>query len=381
METNELKQKDNECIMHTYSRFNLVIESGKDAYVFDKSGQRYIDFIGGIACAPAGHSNRSVAKAVCHQSKKLVHASNLYFTEPMVALAVKLSGISGMKKCFFCNSGAEANEAAIKLAKKITKKTDFIVCKGAFHGRTHAALSATWKESYKAPFRPLVEGFTFVDYNSPGAIESAISPKTAAVMIEPIQGEAGVIVPEIDYLEKVHSICKSHGILLILDEVQTGCGRTGKFFAFHHSRIKPDIVTLAKGLANGIPIGVCISDYEFEPGNHASTFGGNCIACAAANATIDFIMDKNLMKNAQITGAYLREKLSRIPKVAQVRGKGLMIGADIECSARDITMQCMEKGLLINNAAENTLRFLPPLTIHKKHVDEALGILSGVLSK
>jgi len=381
MDANKVKEIEKAHVMQTYGRFDLVIDHGKGAYVYDADGKKYLDFIGGIACTAVGHGNKEVAKAVYNQINKLGWVSNLYYTEPQAVLAQKLSQLSGLSKVFFANSGAEANEAAIKLAKRATGKTDFVVCEHAFHGRTHATLSATWKEKYKTPFKPLVEGFTFVPYNDVGAIEAAITDKTAAVMVEPIQGEAGVIVPSADYLEKVKQVCSSKGILLILDEVQTGIGRTGKFFAYQHTAIKPDIVTLAKGLANGIPIGVCISDIEFGRAEHASTFGGNCVASAAALATIDYIEKNNLMENAVSVGEHFKESLSKLKKVKAVRGKGLIIGVDIDADAKLVADECLKEGLLLNNAAEHTLRFLPPLTITSKEADKAVKILKKVLNK
>ena len=375
------KQKEKEYVMQTYGRFDLVIAKGRGNYVFDDKGKKYLDFIGGIACVPIGHANKKVTKAISKQAKTLTQVSNMYYTEPQVELAEKLVKLSGLKKCFFANSGAEANEAAIKLAKKITKKTEFIVCEHAFHGRTHGSLSATWKEQYKESFQPLVEGFKFVEYNNVEAIEKAITEKTAAVMIEPIQGEAGIIVPDEDYLKKVSEVCKKKNILLILDEVQTGNGRTGKYFAYLSSGIEPDIVTLAKGLGNGVPIGACISKHDFDKGNHASTFGGNNLVCAAANATIDYILDNDLMNNAIKIGNYFMEKLKTLPNVEKVKGKGLMIGVDIDGDALKVAVECLNKGLLLNTATEHTLRFLPPLTINEKDVDNAIEILKEVLSK
>ncbi len=381
MDTNEVKEKEKEYIMQTYGRFDLVIDHGKNNYVYDKEGKKFLDFIGGIACVPAGHANKKVINAVYDDIKKLTHVSNLYYTEPQVKLAEKLVKISGLKKCFFCNSGAEANEAAIKLAKKITGKSEFIVFEHAFHGRTHGSLSATWKPKYKELFNPLVEGFHFVEYNDLQAIQDAINDKTAAVMIEIIQGEAGVITPSKDYILNVAKLCCDKKILLIVDEVQTGNGRTGKYFCYQHYGIMPDIVTTAKGLANGLPIGACISKYEFGRGDHASTFGGNNVACAAANATIDYIMENELMDNAVTVGNYFMVELKKLEKVKEVRGMGLMIGADIEGEAKKVAEECLKKGLLCNNVAENTIRFLPALTVSKKEVDKAIKILKEVLEK
>ena len=380
MNTQDVMQKDKEHIMPSYGRYGLVIDKGKGCKVYDQEEKEYLDFLGGIACTPLGHAHPSVTKAISAQAKKIIQASNYYYTEPQVELAEKLSRLSGLKQCFFCNSGTEANEAALKLAKKITGKKEFIVCEGAFHGRTHGSLSATWKLSFREPFFPLVEGFTFVPYNDASAIEKAITEKTAAVLLEPIQGESGVVVPSDDYLGKVRSICTKRNVLLIVDEVQTGNGRTGNYFAYQHAGIMPDIVTTAKGLANGVPIGACISNAGFGKGEHASTFGGNSLACAAANATVDSILKENLMQNAAEVGAYFMEKLVALPKVKDVRGKGLMIGAEIEGDAKKAVEQCLAKGLIINHATPTTLRFLPPLTITKKDADAALRIMEEVLT-
>lgn len=379
MEKNNIIKDEEKYVMQTYGRFDPVIDNGKGCYVYDKHNKKYLDFMSGIACVPVGHANESVTKAITHQAKKLTQVSNLYYTGPQVKLAEKLSKISGLKKIFFCNSGAESNEAAIKLAKKVTGKKEFICCKGAFHGRTHASLSATYKEQYKEPFKPLVQGFKFVEYNNLEAIKGAITDDTAAAIIEPIQGEAGIIVPDNNYLEDVSKLCKKNNILLILDEVQSGNGRTGKYFEYLYHDFKPDIVTTAKGLANGLPIGACISDYEFNKGEHATTFGGNPVVCAASIATIDYIYENGLMDNAIEVGKYLMKKLNGLPKVKKVKGKGLMIGLEIEGDAKIVTTACLKRGLLINNATEDTLRLLPPLTITKKHADEAIKILDEVL--
>src|SRR3989338_1354678 len=289
METAQIKETEKNHIMQTYGRFDVVIDHGKGCYVYDKEGKEYLDFLGGLATCAVGHGNPAVSKAISEQAKKLINMTNLYYTEPQAVLAEKLSMLSGLQKCFFCNSGTEANEAAIKLAKKITKKKRFIAFEGSFHGRTTASLSATWKVKYKDPFTPLAPDVVFAKYDDIDSLKSVISADFAAVIIEPIQGEAGIIVPEPGYLKRVEELCHANGVLLIIDEVQAGTGRTGKFFAYLHEQVKPDIVTTAKGLANGIPIGVCISDYDFDRGEHASTFGGNNLSCAAANAVIDYM--------------------------------------------------------------------------------------------
>jgi len=384
MNEKEIKKLEKKYVMQTYGRFDLVIAKGKGSYVYDTKGKKYLDFITGIACVPIGHSNKSVSKAVINQVKKLVQVSNMYYTEEQVKLAAKLSKLSGLKKCFFCNSGTEANEAAIKLAKKISKKKKFIAFDHSFHGRSHGALAATWKEKYKKPFKPLGLDVKFVEYNDIDALKKLSFKDIAAVIIEPIQGEAGIIVPSKGYLKQVASLCAKKKVLLIVDEVQAGNGRTGTYFAYQHEGIKPDIVTTAKGLANGIPIGVCISKYDFDKGNHASTFGGNNLACAAANATIDYILSKNLMHNATMIGDYFLAKLSELKSkkkiISKVKGKGLMIGVELKKNiALDVVKKCIAKGLLLNTTTDNILRFLPPLNIGKKEVDKAVKILEEVL--
>lgn len=382
MEAEKIKQLEEKYVMQTYGRYNLAVDYGKGCYVYDPSGKKYLDFLGGIACAPLGHGNEYVAKAISTQAKKLIQISNLYYSEQQVVLAEKLAKISGLGKCFFCNSGTEANEAAIKLAKKVTGKKKFIAFEHAFHGRTTGSLAATWKEKYKAPFEPLTPEVIFVKYNDIKELEKAITKEIASVIIEPIQGEAGIIVPDPGYLKKVEQLCNKNKVLLIVDEVQSGNGRTGKFFAYLHEDIKPDIVTTAKGLANGVPIGVCIAKQgiDFDKTNHASTFGGNSLSCAAANATIDFMLKEKLMENAVEVGNYFMKELGKLKNVKKVKGKGLMIGVDLnEDKAKEVVDKCIEKGLLLNNATENTLRFLPPLNITKKDVDDAIEILKEVL--
>ena len=388
MNSDKIKQLEKEHVMQTYSRFNLVVDHGKGCYIYDKDGKKYLDFLGGLATCTVGHGNKEVAKAIFEQAKNLLNITNLYYTEPQVILAEKLSKLSGLQKCFFCNSGTEANEAAIKLAKKVSGKKKFIAFEHCFHGRTTGSLAATWKEKYKEPFKPLMPELIFVEYDNVEALKKAISSDIAAVIIEPIQGEAGIIIPAQGYLKKVKEICEKNKVLLIVDEVQSGNGRTGKFFAYLHEKIEPDIVTAAKGLANGVPIGVCIAKkgIDFEKGNHASTFGGNNLACAAANATIDYILKNKLMEKAVAVGDYFIKKLNELKVknkiIKDVRGKGLMVGVELnENKAKEITEKCLEKGLIINNATDNVLRFLPPLIIGKKEVDSAIKILDKVLRK
>ncbi|MBI2541244.1 aspartate aminotransferase family protein [Candidatus Woesearchaeota archaeon] len=383
MDAEKIMTLEKEHIMQTYSRQSIVLERGNGCYVFDKGGKKYIDLVGGLATCILGHGNRQFAEAVKKQIEKITNPTNLYYTEEQVKLAEKLAGLSGLDKCFFSNSGAESIEAAIKLARKHTKKTGIIATKEGFHGRTFGSLSATGKEKIKSPFMPLLPGFEHVEYGNPDAINNTITKDTAAIIVEPIQGEAGIVMPCKDYLKHVREACNMHGALMILDEIQTGCGRTGKFFAYEHDKIKPDIVTLAKGLANGIPIGATIAKDEiaksFGKGDHGSTFGGNPVACCAANFTVDYILKKRLVKNAAIQGKYFMKKLASVksgPK--EIRGKGLMIGMEMEKDAGKIQKGCMDKRLLVNLTAEKVIRFLPPLTISRKIIDDSLGILREV---
>ena len=385
MNTKKIIEMEKKYLMHTYSRPGFVIDHGKGCYVFDKDGKKYIDLVSGLATCPLGHGNKELAGIAKKQVGKLTNPSNLYYSEQQVILAEKLAKLSGLDKCFFSNSGTESAEAAIKLVRKHTKKPGIISTKHGFHGRTFGGLSATWKEKIKQPFRPLLSNFKHVDYGNTEAVEKAIDPNTGAVIVEPIQGEAGIIAPPKGYLKQLRKICDKHNILLIIDEVQTGCGRTGKFFAYEHEKIKPDIIMLAKGLANGIPIGATIAKEEiaasFKSGDHGSTFGGNPVACAAANFTIDYIIKNRLINNAEKQGEYIIKKIKSLNSnnVKEIRGKGLMIGLDTKSNAKDIVKKCNEKGMLINSPEEKILRLLPPLIINKTIIDNSIEILGNVL--
>ena len=385
MNTKKIIEMEKKYLMHTYSRPGFVIDHGNGCYVYDKDGKKYIDLVSGIATCPIGHGNKKLANAVKKQIEKVTNPSNLYYSEEQVILAEKLAKLSGLGKCFFSNSGTESAEAAIKLARKYTKKPGIISTKHGFHGRTFGGLSATWKEKIKKPFKPLLSNFKHVDYGNAAAVEKAIGKNTGAVIVEPIQGEAGIIVPPKGYLKQLREICDKHKILLIVDEVQTSYGRTGKFFAYEHEKIKPDIVMLAKGLANGIPIGVTIAKEEiassFKPSDHGSTFGGNPVACAAANFTVDYIIKNKLIANAEKQGDYFTKKIKSLKNknIKEIRGKGLMIGIQIEGDAKEIVKKCIEKGLLINSPEKNVIRLLPPLIINKKIIDDSINILAKVL--
>lgn len=381
--------------MPVFARYPMVISHGEGAYVTDTDGNRYLDFFAGIAVNALGHAHPNLVKAVTEQAAKVIHCSNLYYTEVQAQLIEKLAALSGLDKIFLANSGAEANEGALKLARKYGKtisadKYEIITANHCFHGRTLMTLTATAQPKYQAGYEPLPQGFTYIDYNDIAALEAVISDKTCAVVLEPIQGEGGVNVPADDYLQKVRALCDKHGALLIFDEVQTGIGRTGKMFAYEHFGVKPDIVTLAKGLAGGVPIGAFLASDKvanaFHPGDHGSTFGGNPLACAAAKAVIDTILEDKLLDNVTEVGAYLMARIEELgakyPEIIRsVRGKGFMVGVELTREGRAIVQACLDAKLIINCTAGNVLRLVPSLTIGRQQVDEMITILDEVLSK
>jgi len=393
MKEKEITALADENIMHTYRRFPVVLARGKGQKVWDVNGKEYLDFVAGIAVCNLGHSHPGVIDALKKQLEKLTHVSNLYYTEPQARLAKLLVDNSFADKVFFCNSGAEANEAAIKLARKYAHenlgadKFELITMKDSFHGRTMATITATGQEKFQFGFTPLLEGFTYVPFNDLNALEKAINKKTCGVMVEPIQGEGGVNIPDARYLKEVRSLCDEHKILLIVDEVQTGIGRTGKLFAYEHAGIEPDIMTLAKALGNGFPVGAMLATDKiaesFAPGNHASTFGGNPLAMAAALATLEIMLQEGILDNCRKTGDYFLKELKKLEKkhalINDVRGKGLMLAVTLNMEAAEIVRECMQKGLLINSTGGKTLRFVPPLIITDKDVDQAVDILNEVM--
>ncbi len=380
-------------IMNTYRRTPIALVRGKGALVEDAQGRQYLDFVAGIAVCNLGHAHPKVVKAVRKQAKDLMHVSNLYYTRPQAEVAALLTKNSFANKVFFCNSGAEANEAAIKLARKYAhenlgpEKFELITMKDSFHGRTMATITATGQEKFQFGFTPLLDGFRYVPFNDPQALEAAITPRTCGIMLEPVQGEGGVIIPDEGYLEHVREICDRHRLLMIVDEVQTGIGRTGKLFAYEYSGIKPDIMTLAKALGNGFPVGAMLATDEvaraFSPGNHASTFGGNPLAMAAVRATLKTILEDDILENCLETGAYFLEKLQQLKKrhdiITDVRGKGLMLACSLSIEGAEIVTRCQEEGLLINCTGGKTLRFVPPLIITRQDVDKAIYILDDVM--
>ena len=391
----EIFAKDKSDYLPVFARYNIVLDHGDGPYVYDTKGKKYIDFLAGIAVNVVGHNYKPLVDAVSQQASKMIHCSNLYYTEVQVEAAEKLKKLSGMDKVFFGNSGAEANEGAIKLARKYAtnidpEKIQIISALHSFHGRTLATLTATGQDHYHHGFGPLPAGFDYVPYNDIQALEAKMSDKTCAVMLEAIQGEGGVHVPDPDYLPKVRALCDKYNAVLIFDEVQCGMGRTGTFFGCQQFGVKPDIVTLAKGLAGGVPIGAFMATDKvanaFHAGDHGSTFGGNPLACAAACVVLDALIDGNLMENAKEIGAYLQSKFeeykSKYPNlIKEVRGRGLILGMELTRPGREIANECLDYGAIINCTAGNVLRFVPPLNITKAHVDELISILDKVLPK
>ena len=390
----EIFAKDKSDYLPVFARYNIV-DHGDGPYVYDTKGKKYIDFLAGIAVNVVGHNYKPLVDAVSQQASKMIHCSNLYYTEVQVEAAEKLKKLSGMDKVFFGNSGAEANEGAIKLARKYAtnidpEKIQIISALHSFHGRTLATLTATGQDHYHHGFGPLPAGFDYVPYNDIQALEAKMSDKTCAVMLEAIQGEGGVHVPDPDYLPKVRALCDKYNAVLIFDEVQCGMGRTGTFFGCQQFGVKPDIVTLAKGLAGGVPIGAFMATDKvasaFHAGDHGSTFGGNPLACAAACVVLDALIDGNLMENAKEIGAYLQSKFeeykAKYPNlIKEVRGRGLILGMELTRPGREIANECLDYGAIINCTAGNVLRFVPPLNITKAHVDELISVLDKVLPK
>ncbi len=392
MSTKELIEQSSKYLCFTYNRYPVVFSHGKGCKLWDVEGKEYLDFVAGLAVVNLGHCHPNVVAAIKEQAEKLIHVSNYYHNEPMIELARLLCENSFAEKVFFCNSGAEANEAAIKLARKYAKenlgqeKFEIITMLKSFHGRTMATITATGQERFHKGFEPLLPGFKYVPYNDLEAVNNAISEKTCAIMIEPVQGEGGVNVPSREYMQELRRLCDEKGILLILDEVQTGIGRTGKLFAYEHFGIEPDIMTLAKGLANGIPIGAMLTKDKFAsafvPGAHASTFGGNPLATAAAVEVLRTIKKDEVLKNCNIVSGYLINRLKELMKgfdfIRDIRGMGLLIGMELSFDAGDIVKKCMERGILINYTNGNTLRFIPPLILTADEVDVLTNALEEI---
>jgi acetylornithine/N-succinyldiaminopimelate aminotransferase len=388
----EESKEESKYVMRTYGRLPVVLVEGKGIYVYDINGKKYIDFLAGIAVNNVGHCNPRVVEAIKNQAEKLIHVSNIYYNIPQVELAKKLVNLSGLDKAFFCNSGAEANEAAIKLARKYGKSIgkdggEIITMENCFHGRTLTTITATAKPKYQEGYEPLPQGFKYIPFNDIEALKESVSNKTVAIMIEPIQGEGGIHVADKEYLRAVRDLCDDENIILIFDEIQCGAGRTGKMFAYEHYGVKPDIMTLAKALGGGVPIGATLAKEEiakvFTPGSHGTTFGGNPLACSAALASVDVI--EGLLENTQKMGDYLTSRLKELMEkydfIKEVRGMGLMIGAELTFNGGDIVNKMLEKGYLINCTSDTVLRFLPPLMVEKDHINGMIEALDDVFSK
>lgn len=393
MNTQEIMERAARVLVPTYSRYPVAIVRGEGATVWDADGKEYLDLAAGLGTSNLGHCHPRVVEAIAHQASRLLHVSNLYHIEEQVRLAEALVERSFAERAFFCNSGAEANEAAIKLARKASRdrygpgRHEILVMENSFHGRTMATLSATGQAKVREDFEPLLEGFRFVPFNDLPALEAAVTERTCAVLVEPIQGEGGVIVPDEGYLPGLRRLCDARDLLLVYDEIQTGFGRTGHLFAYEAFGAPPHIMTVAKSLGGGVPIGAMLTTDDLAqhlgPGTHASTFGGNPLVCAAALAALEALEAEQLMANARKVGAYFRQRLeelqARHQAVREVRGLGLMIGVELDRDARPFLLNALERGVIISCPKETVWRFLPPLVITEADVDRAVGVLDELL--
>jgi acetylornithine/N-succinyldiaminopimelate aminotransferase len=394
MNSQQWIEKSDRYIMKTYGRYPIVPVRGEGCRLWDADGREYLDFLGGVAVNNLGHCHPRVVAALQQQAAQLIHCSNYYQIPQQIELAELLCSHSFADKAFFCNSGAEANEAAIKLARKYSRdkygpeRYEIITAAESFHGRTMATVSATGQEKVQRFFDPLLHGFKHVPFDDVAALEAAITPTTCAVMLEPIQGEGGVNIPSAGYFQEVRRICDRHGLILIFDEVQVGMGRTGTLFAYEHFDVTPDIMTLAKALAGGAPIGTMLAKDEFAaafvPGTHGSTFGGNPLVCAAAIATVRTILEEGILNRTEEIGEYLLGELETLgkkyPFVSEVRGIGLMIGMVLSIPGGEIVRKGHERGVLLNVTHDTVLRFVPPLTVTKQEINAMIAILDGIFS-
>jgi acetylornithine aminotransferase len=395
MPTEELKLDAARYLMQTYTRQPLSIVRGRGTKVYDLEGREYIDFVAGVAVNILGHGHPDLVQAIQRQAAQLIHTSNLYYTEPQVKLAQMLVDHSFADRVFFCNSGAEANEAAIKLARRYSHdkygagRFEIITMKNSFHGRTMATLTATGQEKIQKGYEPLLPGFNYVAFNNLEELEGAVTDKTAAIMLELIQGEGGVHIADREYVKQVRDLCTKKDVLLIFDEVQTGMGRTGTLFAYEQFGVQPDIMTLAKGLGGGVPIGACLATDSvataFSPGSHASTFGGNPLACAAGLTVCRILLEGQVLDHAYRMGEYFTKGLSECKEqhrvVREVRGLGLLQGIDLAMDAKAVVNECLARGILINATGDHVLRFVPPLIITKLEIDRLLNTLAQIFSK
>jgi len=380
-------------LMNTYSRQPLVLVKGRGATVYDSDGREYLDFVAGVAVNNLGHCHPRVVVALQKQAQRLMHVSNHYHIEPQVALAKELVKHSFADKVFFCNSGTEAVEAAVKLGRRYSRdvlkkdRYEIITMFGSFHGRTYGAVSATAQEKFHQGFEPMVPGFRYVPFSDIKAVEEAVNERTCAVLVEPVQGEGGVNIPASGYLKELRRICDQHGLLLMLDEIQTGMGRTGRLFAHEHEGVTPDVMALAKGLGSGMPIGALLATDKaargFVPGTHGSTFGGNPLACAAGLASLETLLEDNIIiQNVESLGKHFISGLETLrgkyPFIKDVRGTGLLIGMELDFEGREIVTECLKQGFLINCTVNTVLRFMPPLIISEEEIDQLVDALDGI---
>ncbi len=383
-------------LMNTYARLPIAFTRGEGVWLWDEAGRRYLDALAGIAVNGLGHAHPRLVKAIADQAGQLIHTSNIYRVLRQEQLADRLCALSGMAQAFFCSSGAEANEAAIKLARlyghqRGVEIPTIIVMEKAWHGRTIATLSATGSRKAQAGFEPLVAGFVRVPYNDLDAVRAVAEHhrNIVAVLLEPIQGEGGINVADVAYQQGLYALCRERGWLYMLDEVQSGIGRTGSWFAFEHAGVKPDVMALAKGLGSGVPIGACLANGAaadvFKPGNHGTTFGGGPLVCAAALATLDIMVDEGLLANAARQGARLKSALeaglSGVAGVVEIRGQGLMLGIELDRPCGEIVKQALEQSLLVNVTSDNVVRLLPPLILEDAHTDEIVAIMVPIIKR
>lgn len=393
MTANEYMQKTKEGLVHTYNPFPVVVERGEGVYLYDTEGKKYLDFAAGYAVSSLGYGNHELNEALKAQIDKLFHISNLYYNTACADAAQALREVSGMDRIFFTNSGGEAVEGALKAArkyayKKETGRYEFIAMKESFHGRGFGAVSVTGHDAYRAPFEPLLSGVSFAEFNDLDSVKRLVTEKTCAIILEPLQGEGGINLASEEFMKGIHTLCDEEGILMICDEVQCGMGRTGSMFAWQRYGVRPDILTMAKAIGSGIPVGAFalteeVAKYSLEPGDHGTTYGGNPLACTAVAKTVEIFKKEKITEHVREVGAYLSEKLEELvkenPKCLARKGTGLMQGLQIEGAVSEVTNAALKEGLFIIGAGTDVIRFVPPLIIEKEHVDEMIGILRKIL--
>ncbi len=391
----EIINESESYLIHSYNRYPVVLDHGDGVYLYDTEGKKYIDFGSGIAVCAFGYSDEEFKQALKDQIDKVIHVSNYFYSEPLRDAARGLARITGMEQVFMANSGTEANEGALKLARKYalmkgyTDRSEIISMEKGFHGRSMGALSVTGTKKYREAYEPLISGVSFADYNDLKSVEEKITDRTYAIIVEAVQGEGGVFPAEKQFLQGIRDLCTKHDMMMICDEVQCGMGRTGAMFAYEHYGIKPDIVTMAKGIGSGIPVGAIATTKEigkaFVPGDHGTTFGGNPLACTAVAKSIELMEKRNLLEHVKETGDYLEQKLHELvdscPVAKEVRGLGLLRGLVCDAPIGEICSQALEQGLIVLSAGADVIRFVPPLIIEKSHVDEMIAILEPVLRR